>query len=120
MLLGAWPVMGFMGLDIALIYWAFRRNYYDAKIFETIRLTPYQLILNRVYPTGHHQIWKFNPYWVQVNLQEHPSGATKMQIKSSGKSMNFGQFLSDNERREFTSVLQQEILQAKNSLQPFN
>ena len=115
-MLGAWPVMGFMGLDVALIYWAFRRNYQDAKMFETIELTANELTLERVYPSGRCQSWVFNPYWITVALVEHASGATKMQITSHGKSLNFGQFLSDAERREFTGVLNQEILAAKQSL----
>ena len=113
MMLGAWPVMGFMGLDVALIYWAFRRNYQDAKIFETIELSANELIVERVYPSGRRQSWIFNPFWINVALIEHSSGATKMQIKSHGKSLNFGQFLSDEERREFTHVLKREILSAK-------
>jgi len=116
MLMGAWPVMGFMGLDVVLVYWAFRRNYYDAKIFETIKLSSNELILERVYPSGRRKSWMFNPFWVKVGLEEHSSGATKMQIKSHGKTLNFGQFLSDDERREFTVVLRQEIRSANNNL----
>lgn len=116
--MGAWPVMGFMGLDVLLIYLAFRRNYQDAKIFETIDLSAEKLVLSRVYPSGRRQSWEFNPYWVRIGLVEHSSGATKMQLTSHGKSLNFGQFLSDDERREFTSVLTREIQAAKQSLAP--
>lgn len=116
MLAGAWPVMGFMGLDVLLIYLAFRRNYKDAKIFETIELSAERLILERVYPSGRRQSWEFNPFWVRIGLIEHPSGANKMQLTSHGKSLLFGQFLSDDERREFTGVLRREISTAKQSL----
>ena len=34
--LGAWPVAGFMGLDIALLYWAFRANFRDARASQVI------------------------------------------------------------------------------------
>ena len=27
LLMGAWPVFGFFGLDVVLLYWAFRLNY---------------------------------------------------------------------------------------------
>ena len=27
LLMGAWPVFGFFGLDVLLLYWAFRLNY---------------------------------------------------------------------------------------------
>lgn len=115
-LAGAWPVMGFMGLDVLLIYLAFRKNYNDLKIFETISLTPNVLILERVYPSGRSQSFEYNPFWVKVGIKEHSSGATKMQLVSHGKVLNFGNFLSDDERREFASVLNREINLAKKSL----
>ncbi|GJM03389.1 MAG: hypothetical protein DHS20C08_18900 [Rhodomicrobium sp.] len=110
--------MGFMGLDVALIYWAFKRNYRDAKIFEQINLTSNELVLERVYPSGRRQVWEFNPFWVSIGLEEHSSGSTKMQITSHGKSMYFGSFLSDDEKREFTAVLKREIKHANLSLRP--
>lgn len=115
-LAGAWPVMGFMGLDVLLIYLAFRKNYNDLKIFETISLTSNELILERVYPSGRSQSFQYNPFWVKVGIKEHSSGATKMQLISHGKVLNFGNFLSDDERREFASVLNREINLAKKSL----
>lgn len=48
LLMGAWPVMGFFGLDVALIYWAFKRNYYDGRAAETIEVTPHNVILTRI------------------------------------------------------------------------
>ena len=34
LLLGAWPVFGFLGLDVLLVYWAFRSSYRSAKAYE--------------------------------------------------------------------------------------
>ncbi|HEY7298508.1 MAG TPA: DUF2244 domain-containing protein, partial [Xanthobacteraceae bacterium] len=31
---GAWPVFGFFGLDVLLVYWAFRANYRSARAYE--------------------------------------------------------------------------------------
>ena len=115
---GAWPVLGFLSLNVVAVYWAFRQNYKDAKIFETIKLTADHLVLERVYPSGRHQSFEYNPFWVQVGIEEHSSGATKMRLTSHGKSINFGKFLSDDERREFVHVLRQEINRAKYSIQP--
>ena len=39
-LIGAWPVMGFLGLDVLLIYWAFRISYRTADAFEEVTVTP--------------------------------------------------------------------------------
>ena len=117
-LIGAWPVVGFLGLDIALIYYAFKRNYADAKIFETVQLTTDELQLTRVYPSGRRQSWKFNPVWVEINIHEHPSGANTIDLTSHGKSLNFAAFLSNEERREFAYVLKREIAGARAALRP--
>ena len=51
-LLGAWPVVGFMGLDVALIYVAFRLNFRALRLYETVDLTPDALTVTRVAPSG--------------------------------------------------------------------
>jgi uncharacterized membrane protein len=37
---GAWPVLGFFGLDVLLVYVAFRLNYRSGRLYETVNLTP--------------------------------------------------------------------------------
>src|SRR3982074_1881857 len=39
LLMGAWPVLGFFGLDVLAIYWAFRINFRDARATEVILAT---------------------------------------------------------------------------------
>ena len=75
LLLGAWPVMGFFGLDALLIYVAFRLNYRSGRVFETVELTPDLLTLTRVEPSGARARFEFNPYWVRVLLSERRTGA---------------------------------------------
>ncbi len=41
LLFGAWPVLGFMGLDILLVWWLFKRSYLDARRSETLVLTEF-------------------------------------------------------------------------------
>src|SRR5882724_12431322 len=45
---GAWPVMGFFGLDVALVYLAFRVNYRSARREERIRLLGDALTVERL------------------------------------------------------------------------
>src|SRR6201988_197829 len=49
---GAWPVFGFLGLDVLLVYWAFRVNYRSAAAYEEVTVTPSELRLRRVSPPG--------------------------------------------------------------------
>ncbi|MGA8397610.1 MAG: DUF2244 domain-containing protein, partial [Pseudolabrys sp.] len=39
LVVGAWPVLGFFGLDVLLLYWAFRLNYRHAKAYEQVIVT---------------------------------------------------------------------------------
>ncbi|MDZ7714358.1 MAG: DUF2244 domain-containing protein [Rhodovibrio sp.] len=65
-LIGAWPVVGFMGLDVLLIYGAFKLNFRAARLYETVTLTRDDLTVRRVSPRGDSQIWRFQPAWLQV------------------------------------------------------
>ena len=105
-LLGAWPVTGFFGLDVALVYWAFKLNYRSGRQYERVYLTPDILRLTRVHPSGRHEQFEFNPYWARVRLSvDHPDGRTSLRLSAQGKVVQFGQFLTDDERRSFADEL---------------
>src|SRR6185295_19237961 len=57
---GAWPVIGFLGLDVALVYWAFRANYRAAAAYEEVTVTPSELRLRRVSHRGEVAEWTLN------------------------------------------------------------
>lgn len=113
LLLGAWPILGFFGLDVLLIYFAFRLNYRDGREYETIELSPANLKLTRVDKRGSQQSYEFNPYWVKVGLTEEYDGRTIMWLASHGRELVFGRFLSDDERREFVEALRGALTTAR-------
>src|SRR5205085_3322294 len=63
---GAWPVIGFLGLDLALVYWAFRANYRAAAAYEEVTVTPSELHVRKVSARGKAAEWSLNPVWVQI------------------------------------------------------
>ncbi|MGI9388105.1 MAG: DUF2244 domain-containing protein, partial [Methyloligellaceae bacterium] len=65
---GAWPVVGFLGLDVALIYWAFKASYRSGRLHEIVRLTDEVLEIHRISPSGRVEVWRYQPYWVQVDM----------------------------------------------------
>lgn len=109
LLLGAWPVFLFCGLDVALIYVAFRLNYRAGRLSETIELDSAQLSFVRIHPSGARETYAFNPYWARVRLQQHPRGGSELRLASHGRDLAFAQFLNDDERREFASLLSDEL-----------
>ena len=112
-LLGAWPVIGFMGLDVALIYVAFKLNFRALRLYETIDLTHDALTVTRVAPSGKSQSWSFNPYWVRLNLQPRRGQPSELSIGSHGKRLVIASFLTDEEREDFAAALANELSAAR-------
>jgi uncharacterized membrane protein len=113
LLIGAWPVLGFFGLDVALVYVAFKLNYRSGRLYETVELTPAKLIWTRVHPSGRREEFDCNPYWARVNLREWPDGRTDLRLIAQGKELVFGRFLTDDERRQFASALRGALVDAR-------
>jgi uncharacterized membrane protein len=111
LLMGAWPVLGFFGLDALAIYWAFRINFRDAKASEQIRVTPCELRVRRVSHRGHAVEFVFNPLWVQLDQQTHAEfGVEKLYLLSRGRRVSIASFLGPDEKaslaRALTAALQ--------------
>ncbi len=112
-LMGAWPVMGFMGLDVLLVYIAFKLNFRALRVYETVDLRAETLTVTRVDPRGREQSWRFNPYWVRLSLVERVGRTSELSLKSHGKRLVLGSFLTDPEREEFAAALTQALRGAR-------
>lgn len=110
---GAWPVVGFIGLDVLLVYTAFRLNYRSGRSYETLEITPARFTLTRVHPSGRREQYDCNPYWARVNLREWPDGRTALSVTSRGTELRFGSFLTDDERRDLALALREALLIAR-------
>jgi uncharacterized membrane protein len=111
--MGAWPVLPFFGLDVLLVYIAFRLNYRSGRRYEILELTPAQFVLTRVHPSGRQERFDCNPYWARVSLREWPDGRTALSVVSRGAQLSFGSFLTDDERRDLASALREALLAAR-------
>lgn len=109
LMLGAWPVFGFCGLDVLLIYWAFRASYRDGRMSETIELEYGRLSLVRRFPSGKLEQFEMNPYWARVHVAETPGRPCAVSLSSHGRELSFANFLGDEERREIASILRDEL-----------
>src|SRR5713226_3502898 len=106
LLMGAWPVLGFFGLDLLAIYWAFRVNFRDAKATEEIRVTPSELRVRRVSHRGHVVEWVLNPLWVRLDQKTHAEfGIEKLYLVSKGRSISIARFLGADEKASFAKAL---------------
>lgn len=99
-LLGAWPVTPFFGLDIALVYVAFRVNYRRARLREELRLTEEMFTVERVSANGERNRWQFQPYWLRVIHEEADEHTGRLLLSSHGRSLVVGNFLGPEQRRD--------------------
>src|SRR5450755_1145497 len=105
-LMGAWPVLGFFGLDVLAIYWAFRLNFRRARASEEIRITASELRLRRVSHRGHVVEFVLNPLWVQLDRKTHAEyGIEKLYLRSKGRRVAIASFLGPDEKASFAKAL---------------
>jgi len=102
---GAWPVTPFFGLDVLLIYWAFRINYRHARLREELRLTEDSLTVERVSIYGERRRWQFQPFWLRVTLEEKDDDTNRLVLASHGHALVVGSFLGPAERRGVARAL---------------
>jgi uncharacterized membrane protein len=113
LMMGAWPVFGFFGLDVALIYLAFRLNYRSGRLVEVVVIADGVLTLTRVHPSGRRESFDFNPHWVRVALREAPAGPLDLRLASHGRELTFGRFLTEDQKREFADTLRSALVAAR-------
>jgi uncharacterized membrane protein len=106
LILGAWPVVGFFGLDVVLIYWAFRINYRAALAYEEVLVTPSELRVRKVSHRGKVAEWAFNPLWVRLDRDTHEEfGIERLFVVSRGRKLPIAGFLSPPEKESFAAAL---------------
>jgi uncharacterized membrane protein len=114
-LLGAWPVFGFLGLDVLLVYLAFRANYRAANAYEEVTVTASELTVRKVSPRGRvREEWTANPLWVRLQQDVHEEfGVERLLLISRGERLAIATFLGPDEKRSFAQALNQALFEAR-------
>jgi uncharacterized membrane protein len=111
---GAWPVTGVFGLDVALIYCAFRANYRAARAYEQIVVTPTEIVFHKISAKGVVTEWRANPLWVRLDRDVHEEfGVQSLHLTSRGQRRQIAGFLSPDEKESFGAALQAALAAAR-------
>jgi len=106
LLLGAWPVFGFFGLDGLLVYWALRANYRAAAAFEEVTVTACELRVRQVSHRGKASEWSFNPLWVRLEREGNEEfGLERLFLVSRGRRLPIASLLGPKEKESFAAAL---------------
>lgn len=102
LMMGAWPVFAFFGLDVLVIWWAFKANFRAARASEEIVVTPSELRVRRVSHRGQVAEWTFNPLWVRLDLEvDDDFGIEHLYLISRGHQIQIARFLGPEEKASF-------------------
>ncbi|SFB83572.1 Uncharacterized membrane protein [Bosea sp. CRIB-10] len=112
--LGAWPVAGFFGLDILALFIAFKVNFNAARAFERIVVTPLEVLLRKVSHHGREKIWRSNPAWTKLEREDDDDyGLLELSLVSRGRRTVVASALSPGEREGFAQALGTALAKAK-------
>jgi uncharacterized membrane protein len=116
--IGAWPVIGFFGLDVALVYVAFRLSYRSGRKSETIRLADDAFTVERLSVRGERRIWRFQPFWLRVILEEKTDESNRLLVASHGRSLVIAAFVTAAARRELAAAIRDALRRWRAALNP--
>jgi uncharacterized membrane protein len=122
LLVGAWPIVGFCGFAVVMVYCAFRANYRAAMASEEVIVTRSELVVRKINPHGRVREWTLNPLWVRIDRGQHEEfGVRQIVLVSSGRRLPIAGFLGPNEKARVASALAAALDEARrgSTRQPF-
>ena len=118
-LAGAWPVIGFLGLELLVVWGAFKLNYRAAKHRETIHTTTEEMMVESQTPAGERAQKSFPIGWLRVSLSSSESPVIKSRDKqkiilsSHGERAEIGKYLHPAEKAGLSRELDAMIDRAR-------
>jgi uncharacterized membrane protein len=105
-LLGAWPVLGFVGGEVPIVLGlvALHRRWSRAAV-ETVLLTEGRLSVHRADGRGGQEAAELDPYWTRLEMEERPGAVPVLRAHARGRSVELGRFLSAEDKHALADAL---------------
>jgi uncharacterized membrane protein len=95
-------VLGFFGLNVLVVWWAFKANFRTARAREEITVTTSELRVRRISHRGQVAEWTFNPLWVRLDMEvDEDFGIEHLYLISRGRQIHIARFLGPEEKASF-------------------
>lgn len=99
LVLGLWPVVPFLVVDLALLAWALHASFRSGRGHERLVLADHALVVTRVAPDGVRCETRLDALFARVLIRETPLGDAHLFLAARGSRVRIGAFLSAPERR---------------------
>jgi uncharacterized membrane protein len=113
LVLGAPPVLPFLGLDVLALGLALRASFRAAERAEHVRVTAEAVTVSREDEKGARLVWTSPTAFTRVGLDQPGEHETRVRLMMSRKRLTLGRALSPPERVDFARALERAILRAR-------
>ncbi len=103
--IGAWPVIGFNGAEIALALVLLRRNARASRASEMLLLSDEGLRVVRTDMAGRRVERRLQSAWLRAGLEERPGRVPALWLSDRGGRMEVGAELGEAEKRDLAAAL---------------
>lgn len=112
--IGAWPVIGFLGLDVLILYGAFKLSYRSGQRYEDVSVSRSAIQLKQVSPSGRAKWFRWNPFGTRFEVSRHEEiGITRMALANRSEQVEIGSFLNPADKESFSEAFKAAINTAK-------
>ena len=102
---GAWPVVGFMGLDVVAIWIALTVSMRGGRAYEVVTLWPGTLEIKKIDAKGAEDVMTFIPFNVRFVIdRDYNERLTGLWLKERDRKIALGAFLSAEEKLSFSKA----------------
>jgi uncharacterized membrane protein len=113
--LGAWPIIGFLGLDVLALFWALSVSLRDGRTRERVRLWPDRLQIDHIPARGPHRSHQFNPFWVRFTIErDYDDNVTALKLALRDRHVEFARFLGPGAKASFARDFSHALHRVKN------
>ena len=103
--LGAWPVLGFSGAEIALVIWLLHRHALGARESEMVMLSDEALRIVRSDSRGRRSEAQLSVGWLRASLEHRPGRTPALMLRGPGQAVEIAASLGEQEKRDLIAAL---------------
>ena len=111
--MGAFPVLGWFGLDALAIWYAFRRNFRNLKEETTVQVTADAIRLRHMHPDREPREIDLPTAFTRLSLAYPDRRPSELRLAHGQTAYVIGRFLTPNERKSLFSALENAIARAR-------
>jgi len=113
LLVGAWPVVGFLGAEILVLWLVFQWSFRAQTARTYVRVTAEEVDVRKVDGWGRERRASMASHFARVEFDRTATGPNALRLATSRTAYPLGEFLTPRERETFARRLMQAISDAR-------